>query len=844
MVSIYPPILDSSQSAFLVSQDTLRINYTLPSYLDFSRVKHAQILICYQTSNRSVADTSKWFDGVIYQTSNYDETGITLNKTDLIGQNWETGILYRIQVRFGTTNLWGDESESFANWKRQQIEDETFSEWSNVMVTKAITAPSVKILNQQEVNVSYETSSRPIFYGEYYSQEEFLESYQFMLYKVVDNAEELIESSSQITFTSSQIDPKTAQKISNSYNPSANYFSYMFKTVLTNGVSYRVKLAVRTINGYESSPVAYDFEINEAYLTPISNLTISVVDGANDLEKQEQVIFCRENGCIQLYFNSSEPLNGNYVISRTSELTDFTEYEDIKFLSFKNQICENSLVFTDYAIESGIKYRYAVQYIYPHSEGDLELRTAPLYSSLNGYHSVDFEYSYFYHDDVQLRLMLNEKINSFKHTVLRSKQDTLGSKYPYLSQNGNAYYAEFGISGLISYEANQESQTFLKLRKNGMYYQEERAFDLDKFTSEDTTINHDLTDSNIFIERKFREKVEAFLNNFDYKLFKSPTEGNIIVVLTNVTLTPVQSLGRMLYEFSATAYEVYDNSLENLVTCGIVVPGSYQASEAGETFTVFGQLPMRYNASKTVVGPLWTKVQNPINLNTQIGYLEAGPADAGFKYVLDHIEELSLELYPRELRYKGIPSYATLKAGLAGGSTGGNDPNLIKISVGGNEILVIPNHLYKVDDSSNVLLTYANVPVLVNYKAVVKTVVDAQQKIYIGSTVYKPWGQVSGEFEGNNWFTSLQAAAQAQAEAAGAPASSDYEFGRITKLDIEAPEGTALTLGDKTFIIGHTGHLALASSTNELQDLSFVRKSYAIINYECTTYWKKYTPSP
>nr|DAG20660.1 MAG TPA: hypothetical protein [Caudoviricetes sp.] len=76
----------------------------------------------------------------------------------------------------------------------------------------------------------------------------------------------------------------------------------------------------------------------------------------------------------------------------------------------------------------------------------------------------------------------------------------------------------------------------------------------------DTTIN----DDNIFVERKFREKVEQFLNDFAYKLYKSPTEGNIVIGLMNVSMTPNASLGRMIFEFSATAYEVLENTLENI----------------------------------------------------------------------------------------------------------------------------------------------------------------------------------------------------------------------------------------------------------------------------------------
>ena len=64
-------------------------------------------------------------------------------------------------------------------------------------------------------------------------------------------------------------------------------------------------------------------------------------------------------------------------------------------------------------------------------------------------------------------------------------------------------------------------------------------------------------------EKLFREEVLKFLLDGKPKLFRSATEGSILVKLTDVTLTPNDQLGRMIYSFSATAYEVDDTTLEN-----------------------------------------------------------------------------------------------------------------------------------------------------------------------------------------------------------------------------------------------------------------------------------------
>jgi hypothetical protein len=54
-----------------------------------------------------------------------------------------------------------------------------------------------------------------------------------------------------------------------------------------------------------------------------------------------------------------------------------------------------------------------------------------------------------------------------------------------------------------------------------------------------------------------------FLYSEDVKLFKSPTEGNILVKLTNITFEPIASLGRILYSFTATAVEIDDANIIN-----------------------------------------------------------------------------------------------------------------------------------------------------------------------------------------------------------------------------------------------------------------------------------------
>ena len=70
-------------------------------------------------------------------------------------------------------------------------------------------------------------------------------------------------------------------------------------------------------------------------------------------------------------------------------------------------------------------------------------------------------------------------------------------------------------------------------------------------------------------ERIFKLEVLQWLNNGKPKLFRSPGEGNYLVRLMNVSLSPNDGLSRMLHTFSCTAYEIAPASLNSLIDYNI-----------------------------------------------------------------------------------------------------------------------------------------------------------------------------------------------------------------------------------------------------------------------------------
>ena len=195
---------------------------------------------------------------------------------------------------------------------------------------------------------------------------------------------------------------------------------------------------------------------------------------------------------------------------------------------------------------------------------------------------------FLYDGDRQLKIRYNPKVSSFKIDVLESKTETIGSQYPFIFRNGAVYYREFPISGLISYQMDEE-HLFMKFNdmrltgdtrhrtqtesnvasfvQAGHHHSEINAWGNDEVIAHIPSPS--LTNYNIAAERWFKMEVLEWLNNGQPKLFRSPTEGNYIVRLMNSSLTPNDTVGRMLHTFQCTAYEIEKYDYNKLTSYGL-----------------------------------------------------------------------------------------------------------------------------------------------------------------------------------------------------------------------------------------------------------------------------------
>lgn len=321
------------------------------------------------------------------------------------------------------------------------------------------------------------------------------------------------------------------------------------------------------INNYESQDewvYQKELDIDSPYyiqytVTTLNNLTVSTngyrimekktVDPEAKMELVADLNF--DNGYIDISLKGfkdentglEEPVIGSFIILRASDDEGFANWSEVLRFNLSS-VVPSRWLWRDFTIEQGRTYLYALQ----------QYNDYGLYSNkiLSNEVFADFEDAFLFDGKKQLRIRYNPKVSLFKNTIYETKIDTIGGKHPFIFRNGVTNYKEFPISGMISYFMD-EDELFMPADEYGL---------VNKTTN--------LIGENIAAEREFKLKVLEWLNNGEPKLFRSPEEGNYIVRLLNVSLTPTDSVGRMLHTFNATAYEIADHTFDNLASMDII----------------------------------------------------------------------------------------------------------------------------------------------------------------------------------------------------------------------------------------------------------------------------------
>lgn len=748
MAVLFAPILRTTQPAFAVNKDALTVYYTLPQAASLTDITNIEVKVNTQDTNTNVVNNAIGILSVSTTAGSF-----SINKGLLKMGHWAAGKLYKIQARLVNTS--GQRSE-----------------WSNVMITKAITSPQVKILNGETTSsdpneissVHSETVTMPTFYGEAIfatSESEYLDTYRFDLwYKG-----EIVETSGNIQ-----------------YNSSTNAApQYRFHKQFPYYDEYSVTFSIISNNNYEATSKPYVFEVISITSGQITNLAISV---------DSTSIACIENAMIQVRLTSTEELNGNYVIVRSDEDTNYQVWDDVAYLTYVGKQLADELVFTDYYIECGKRYKYAVQ-----RKQTNNARSELLLPQDTSPHWVNFEYSYLCGQGTQIKLNFNGEVSSFKHTQLVGKMDTLGSTYPTIAYNGHAYYAEFPLSALVS-----------------AYMDEENLFMEKDFE----VLSTNPTAESVRIERKFRHKVETFLNDKQYKLFKTPTEAdkNIIVALTGATLSPQQSLNRMIYSFSTNAYEVAENTLSNLKDLKILKTGEWQDISNIEAQIERGQIAGTFDPSVELFDIIRQQQETEIE---------------GYKFRVTALRTLKL-------------------------ANNADTPGIVTFLINGNEINIASGKKYtlvglQTSEITSIKLK-STATILLDY-SVEKVSEKVREATVYTRYIDRDWGQINhaaGGGENQNVIEMIIADTMTRAaktynngtaltkQEDGSYITSDgkmcFIFNGVEAISIQSAEGAVLEIDGNSVYIGSTLQYRLQPIEYKLNTIILVNDKPMLINYK------------
>lgn len=531
--NLYPPVVNTYMPAFLI-KDECRIYFSLSSYNTTDDIRDAQISLVDLNTNLTVLNTNDYPSAIKLATIHIDETKTTDDKYYVIISNedleegFEIDTYYKAQIRFtGKTAAAQSHAKPQAidTWLAENLEH--FSEWSTICLIRGISTPDLTVSG-------FEISGGKIYWSltntnligkltfEDSYENETLKSYRIRLYRKA--TDELLTDSGDL-YTSEFAD--------------VNSFIYTFKYNFEVNASYYFTVDYTTTNLYSDS-TTFNFTV--------------VQKSEEECTTNIDLISDKENGRIGVVLKEQPTgeeieMTRKLMIRRTSSNSNFTIWEDIHYAEFIAVHSLNS-VWYDTTIESGVWYKYCIQNVDEEGyRGPIKITEEPI--------MVEFSDMFLTVADKQLRIQFNPNVSSFKKILSEFKVDTLGSQYPFIRRNGYTNYAQFPISGLISGLMDEDK---LFVTDIDIYGSEQN-----KDLYQDYNNKENIKPYNDFIyEKKFRDLVMNFLYNSEPKLFRSPTEGNVLVKIMDVNLSPETVLSRMIWTFSGTAYEIANTEIATL----------------------------------------------------------------------------------------------------------------------------------------------------------------------------------------------------------------------------------------------------------------------------------------
>lgn len=548
--SLYPPIFNQSYMPAFVKD--CKVYFSLSNFNSLQDIKQnaVQVSVRSQKTNKTVLNKTLYPSEIKLtdletdtEKIGNDKYFITIKNSDIQG-GFNYNQYYKVQVRFTSSNATDRPSTNkIDSWLNSNLG--SFSEWSTVVLIRPISTPTLELNNfsnqadSTTLNVQDLTIVGRVTFDS--KDNEILKSYYIHIY---DANDELLQDSGDIYTNNNEI-------------------NYRCKYGFEAGELYKLGVQILTNNLYSwNQEKIFIFNIN---FVPYTEFYGRIAAKAQDKAGRIKISITHDAV-------SQPPLN--IVIRRSSNESNFKIWEDVYIANVPANTILN-INWYDYTVESGIWYQYSAQQINKQGWRSTIIQT-------NNYVMINPQDLFLLHGGKQLKIRFDPQVNNFSHTLAESLNQTIGSKYPYIIRNGNVNYRTFTLSGTIS--------AFMDIRQNLMEASKKDLYGsyLNNYQDYNNMNNINLYKDTIY-EKKFRDKVIEFLYANNVKLFKSDTEGNILVKLMNITFSPNNDLSRHIYSFSCTAYQVDEFTYQNCVKYGVQNQGT-MVIENGTDIVVPGQL--------------------------------------------------------------------------------------------------------------------------------------------------------------------------------------------------------------------------------------------------------------
>lgn len=592
--NLYPPIFESSYAPAFLYNDKCKVYFSLSEFNSINNLHRTyplQIVVQKQNTNQTALNINRYPNGIKLSNIQVDTNGkyyFQITNEDIQG-GFNLNEYYKVQVRLTGSNAETPNPASGLNtWINNNLS--YFSEWSTVLLIYGISEPVIQIKNFSTSSINtFDNINVPIVGTVSFNNsrdKEKLKGYQICIY---DSNNNLLEDSG-IKYTNNyQNSNEINYHLSYNYNKNVNYTLKIYivtKNLYTSTVQYTFKIIdsssddfhatvttqpieesgcikIRIVSSQIVSEVNYVYTNTNDLLTGKS-LVLTLTDP--NIGKFKSAMLLQSSSGLLLYNNSlpSQDLSQGtkIILRRSSSKTYFKEWEEIGQTIIQHPLVAELICF-DYTVEPGVWYKYE---IVRYKNIDQNILISSILTTPVMVYTDDLFLSA---NNQQLRVRFNPQITNFSVKVSESSIETIGSQYPYIRRNGNTYYRTFGISGTITHFMNTNDNVFNASKKD--LYKQDDILQLYKNFNEENNIT---LYKDFIYERDFRDKVIEFLYADNVKLFRSLTQGNIFVKLMNISLTPNRNLGRMIYDFSCTAYEVDANAYQNYAKYNVAIDKS------------------------------------------------------------------------------------------------------------------------------------------------------------------------------------------------------------------------------------------------------------------------------